>query len=168
MMKLTPGYARHPLVQYVRPLDGDFFLAKEAAEELGCSPSVLYNLAQREGAAGYGPSHRASYGDVSLGLYSADRVEKIRTRLAEMGNHSRSGAPLLWSPAERRERRLALERCRADRRRIGEYRARGDDANADRLQALHDKKHARLIEAGTKRRKEITAQRKARRKSAKK
>ena len=127
MMKLTPGYARHPLVQYVRPLDGDFFLAKEAAVELGCSPSVLWGLAKREGDQGYGPSHPASYGGVALGLYSAERVERIRARLTEIAKTSHSGAPSLWSPAERRERRLALERCRADRRRISESRRLHDN-----------------------------------------
>lgn len=165
-MKLSEGYSRHPMVQYVRSLDGDFYLAREAADQLGVSLSVLRGYGARLSAEGYGPSHRAMYGSIPLALYSAERLEKIRTRIAADRKRSRPGAPVLWTPTERRDRRLALENCRAARRRIAAHIAAGEEKKAARLQKEHDRKYARLMAERDKRAKETASKKKTRGKRA--
>lgn len=126
-------YADHPIVRYVRSLDGEYFLPREVAEALGCSTTTLVNLPKQYPDERLGPTHRAHYGEVLLTLYTPARMERIRRFLArqrgeELPYQLASGK--LFTVDEYHERHAEHMRMKDYRARAAEYRARGEKALA--------------------------------------
>jgi hypothetical protein len=139
MPQLADRYADHPIVQFVRSLDGDYYLRVEAAESLGIAQSMLPYLATRNPELQLGPSHRAMYGEVELLLYTPERIEEIRTYLKTNKRTQRAiGHRRMFTPIEVQERRRLGGRMREYRKRADRYEGEGRTEDAKALRKAAD------------------------------
>jgi hypothetical protein len=98
------------VVEFVRGLDGDFFLCREVAEALGVSTARLRRLSLDNPDA-FAPSNSTRFGKMLVRLYAIADVERLHQHLearsitAASGSPRRPGRPRLWTDAERRNRR---------------------------------------------------------------
>jgi hypothetical protein len=135
--KPRANYARHPIVQYVRSLPEELYLAREVAEQVGCTKAMLLYIS-RHSDAPMGPTHQARYGATVLHLYTPERIDQIREYFrrevtkADKG-YRQKGPVQMWTHTERVERRRQLDRARAYRRRAVRYREQGDEEKAARM-----------------------------------
>lgn len=136
-----PGarYANHPLVKFVRGLEGEYYLASEVADILGCAPSML-DFLRRRAKTPLGATHKAQYGAIVVHLYTPERVAEIsdylrsmRAQEAALGNKGGRGPVRLWNATEYQHRIRESTRARNYRVRAAGYRARGLEADAARM-----------------------------------
>lgn len=148
MARRPTRYANHPMVRYVRSLPGEYYLAREAAQRLGCSQSTIAYLGSQHPELQLGPTHKAQYGSVVLHLYTPERIEQIRAYLQRTrsdGNRRiRSGRPRVWTASEVNARRRAFHRVRKYRRRAALAREQGQDDRAAGLQRQAEALQAQL------------------------
>ena len=156
MPQLAKGYATHPLVQYVRSLDGDFLLRTEAAEVIGCAQSLLPYLATQHPGEQLGPTHKAAYGQVEILLYTQERVEQIRQFVERNNLGLKAGKRKMFSAAELQERRRIGGRMRDYRRRAPDYEAAGRPEDAQALREAADELEAELKRTHAERVAELT------------
>lgn len=133
----TRRYSQHPLVQHVRSMDRELYLAREAALSLGCSVATLGSIAKKHPYEGLGPSYNSTYGQWAMRLYTPEQIEKIRKfrtdRFTRFGKRAkRNGRTRLWSADEGQARARAYDRIRYYQRMARERREQGyDDMAAD-------------------------------------
>lgn len=129
-------YGNHPLVKYVRSLDGEFYLVREVIGMLGCARTTLNYLQHRDGPA-MGPSHRISYGGTRVSLYTPERVAEIAQRLKETSDRSKGvhkrGRKTLWNSTELVARTRARNRIYDYGVRAARYTELGREADAARM-----------------------------------
>jgi hypothetical protein len=134
---LGDTYAMHPLVRWVRSLPEDYFLPMEVAEQLDIAPSMLHYWATAHPGLSLGPSHHARYQDITISLYTTERVEHIRAFLdSHHAIHPTRGAARLFSAAESQRRRRVRNRIKDLHKRAPGFAARGMEEKA--AQMLHD------------------------------
>lgn len=138
-MPAKPGYANHPLVQFVRSLEGEFYLAREVAEQLEVSKSMLA-LVRQNSPHPMGATHKAQYGSIVLHLYTPQRIAEIaeymRTSAGhDLGNRKR-GPVAMWTKTEQQRRRRNFDRARQYRKRAEGYRAAGSEKQAARMERM--------------------------------
>jgi hypothetical protein len=152
--KPSTRYANHPLVKFVRDLDGDYYLTREVAEQLDCSESMLIYL-RRRSEKPLGPTHQASYGGIGIHLYTPERIAEIAQYLAENSGralgYKRRGPALLWTKAEQLERDRDKMRARNYRVRGAAYAAQGEDEKAARMEKMNTELQDRLARDKAKR-----------------
>ena len=147
-------------MKYVRSLPGTYYLRTEAAEAIGCAQSLLPYLSTQHPDADLGPTHRASYGNVEILLYTPERVEHIRAFLEENNQGKKpTGQKRVFSPAELQERRRMGGRMREYRKRAITYEADGRIEDAEDLRAAADDLAAELVRTKAVRVKELTRKR---------
>jgi hypothetical protein len=160
-MTASKHYADHPIVRYVRSLRGDYFLAREVADQLGCSVSTISYLAKTHADQGLGPSHQVRYGSTLLRLYTPERVERIREYIVGMrarqeGNRRRRpGRTRLWNAREAHQRARAFDRARYYRNEARRAGIRGEAERAAELERKGRELHDRLVRAGVARRRRV-------------
>jgi hypothetical protein len=101
-----------PSTRFVRSLDGEYFMLREAAEMLGVSHRTLrIYLADPETKDELGPSFCAYFGKVKIYLYTREDIEKIRKYLTSRKTVFRTnetprptGRPPKWTSKQRKER----------------------------------------------------------------
>lgn len=71
-----------PATKFVRSLEGDYYMLREAAELLGVSQRVLRHYIQQRNKD-LSPSFSASMGKVRIYLYTLEDVNRIRDALRE-------------------------------------------------------------------------------------
>jgi hypothetical protein len=124
------------MVRYVRSLPETYYLAREVAEMVGCTVGMLTYL-RRHTDPPLGATHQASYGGLTMHLYTPERVDEIAVYLHDHrggdGEHRRRGPVRLWTKTEARRRARNFDRARAYRRRAEEYRAAGKEWEAARM-----------------------------------
>lgn len=152
MPRVADGYAKHPVVRYVRSLPGNYYLRTEAAEALGCAPSVLSYLAVKHPDLPLGPTHRANYGNVELLLYTPERVEEIRVFMKKnkVGPRNRHNVRM-FTPAELQQRRRTRGRAYSYRSRAKDYDVEGRTEDAALLRKAADDVDVELAKEKAKR-----------------
>jgi hypothetical protein len=148
-------YAMHPMVQYVRSLPEDLYLAREVAEMIGCSKAMLLYIS-RHSDTPMGPTHQARYGATVLHLYTPQRIEQIseylKREVTKADKGYRQKGPLqMWTHTERVQRRRDQDRVRSYRKRAARYREEGDEKRAARMDRMDAALTARLEAAKEKR-----------------
>lgn len=100
-----------PTTRFVRSLDGDYFMLREAAEMLGVHHRTLRTLIRDFGDQELGPSFVAYMGKVRIYLYTREDIEAIREHLENRrtvyptsGEPRTSGRPRIYTAEERRAR----------------------------------------------------------------
>lgn len=133
-MGRKPGatYGSHPLVRYVRSLEGEYYLIREVAEMLGCSMRRLEWLRGHTDPP-LGATHRAQYGGTVVHLYTPERIEAISEYLkqaAAKATQKHHGSLSLWTTTERHQRERDLGRAYRYRARAAAYTAKGKTEEA--------------------------------------
>lgn len=137
-----------PVTRYVRELEGDYYLPREAAVLLGISVDRLKLLGRRYPDT-LGPGYVTWMGDVKIFLYDQDDIAAVRAYFAELdakrppelsAYRNGRGRPPVWSHAEHaaRHRRRALARYHAGmaRRYASEGRAEQAHSSRERAEAI--------------------------------
>jgi hypothetical protein len=126
-----------PVSAFVRSLDGEYYMLREAAEALGVSASVL-RRAVSNGIEGMEPSHGAMVGKMKVYLYTIEDIERIKGILESRkqiksfsdvkDQKGKGGRPTLYSEEERKERaRLFSRACYwKKRKKEAKYRKKPD------------------------------------------
>jgi hypothetical protein len=146
--KPASRYANHPMIKYVRSLPGEFYLAREVAQMVGCSPRMLAYI-NKHSPTPMGATHQAQYGGTALHLYTPERVEEIREYLrarvtkADQG-YRQKGPAVMWTHTEAAQRRRERDRARHYRRKAAQYRATDREKDALRMDRTADAITARL------------------------
>jgi transposase-like protein len=111
-----------PVSAFVRTLDGDYYLVREAAEALGISQHQLRRAIKHE-QTGMLPSHGVMIGKMKVYLYTIEDIERMRDIIAQQRAVSdyesikdkksgRGGRPAVYTPEERAQRaRLYSRAC---------------------------------------------------------
>lgn len=104
-----------PSTRFVRSLDGEYFMVREAAEMLGVSHTTLRALLKEDSSLG--PSFCAFFGKVKIYLYTREDIGRVRAHLAKVKQVVRTtpstaasniGRPPKWQTDEQRHRRQLL------------------------------------------------------------
>jgi hypothetical protein len=152
--KAGPRYANHPLVQFVRALDGEFYLTREVADQVDCSVAMLDYL-RRRSTDPLGPTHQARYGGIELHLYTPERIAEIAKYIAENSRHARGqgrhGPTILWTRTEQLARSRNMDRARNYRVRGARYAAEGKTKEAARMAKMNTTLRAKLDKERAKR-----------------
>ncbi len=101
-----------PATRFVRSLPGDYFMLREAAEELKLSPYTLRKYIV-EDIDGLVPSKAVMFGKVQVYLYTKDDIERMRSVLAsreQVRPYDRKGRPSKYSLEQRNERARLFSR----------------------------------------------------------
>jgi hypothetical protein len=142
-----------PATRFVRSLDGEYYMLREAAAKLGVSDRTLRNLLQ--GKVGgdpnaFGPSYKVNFGKITIYLYTKEDIEKIRKHLEERrqvlpneGGVRPPGRPVKWTDEQRRERQRLYSAQHYYRRRLAE-------ADGDKEKETEIKTKLAEIEKGLK------------------
>lgn len=111
-----------PVSAFVRSLDGEYYLVREAAEAMGVSQHYLRRSIKQE-VEGMLPSHGVMIGKMKVYLYTMDDIHRMRKLIAERKKVSdfetikdseggRGGRPTVYTKEERVERaRLYSRAC---------------------------------------------------------
>lgn len=99
-----------PATRFVRSLEGEYFLLREAAIAVGTSQFVLRKMIQ-DGNLDCSPSKYAQFGKTKIYLYTQRDIDSIIRHIAEAhkvydhnGPARRPGRPVKFNQKERRER----------------------------------------------------------------
>lgn len=113
-----------PSTRFVRSLDGEYFMLREAAEYLGVS-SVTLRSAMKDDTEKWGPSFCAWFGKVKIYLYTKADLERISKNLADRKRvfrnseeYSATGRPKKWSDEENVRRQRLYSQHHYYRRRV--------------------------------------------------
>lgn len=141
--------AMDPTTRFVRSLDGNFFMVREAALMLGVSHRTLRRLIKDDDTPGksLGPSYLVNFGKVPVYLYTVEDVERIRKHLNNAkqvlpreGVARLAGRPPKWTKDERTKRQRLYVRANYYRARIQTLSTNGRDDEAaqaaDRLAGI--------------------------------
>lgn len=147
-------YADHPLVKFVRSLDGEYYLIREVAQMLGVSEPMLTYL-RRSSPTPLGATHKAQYGSIMIRLYTPERIAEIAEYMKtatghDLGNAKR-GPAQMWTPTEYHRRRRDQDRLRRYRQRAVSYRQRGMEKEATRMDRMATAMDTRLEKARVRR-----------------
>jgi hypothetical protein len=134
-----------PVVRHVRTLDGEYYMLREVAEQLGIPINALRGLIHKHPDA-LGPSSMTYLGRIKIYLFTAADVEALHRHLEwRRGFHPdlddlHGGRPSLWSHAEQEDRHVRHASAYYWRKRAERLEAagRGEEARAAtaRWQAL--------------------------------
>lgn len=121
-----------PSTRFVRSLDGDYFMLREAAEVLGVSQRKLRDFI-KSNPEGLGPSFATMFGKIKIYLYTKEDIDAIRKHLKSQRRVFRNtntphttGRPAKWSDSERKVRQRLYSQSHYYRMRIKELEAAGD------------------------------------------
>lgn len=124
LKKPAPKENLDPTTRFVRSLDGDYFMLREAAEMLGVHHRTLRTLIKDLSDQELGPSFVAYMGKVKIYLYTREDIEAIRQHMENrrtvypaFGEPKASGRPRIYSVEERRERQRKYSQAHYYRRR---------------------------------------------------
>lgn len=101
-----------PATRFVRSLPGDYFMLREAAEELNLSPYTLRKYIV-EDIDGLVPSKAVMFGKVQVYLYTKEDIERMRNVLVsreQVRPYDRKGRPSKYSLEQRNERARLFSR----------------------------------------------------------
>jgi hypothetical protein len=102
-----------PAVRFVRSLEGDYYLLREAAQILGVSHRTLRNFIASNEKQDLAPGYYAMLGKVKVYLYTDDDIGRIRKyldsqknlyRLDDPGPMGNRGRPAKYNDDQRKER----------------------------------------------------------------
>lgn len=134
---MTSGLDFSPAEAFVRSLDGEFFMLREAAEMVGVSQYTLRTLIAAE-ADGLTPSNYAMFGKVKIYLYTRADIERLREHFKRRlevrkfdGPAPKSGRPPIYTKDERRERNRLHSQAYYYRKRAEKLMAQGREVDAD-------------------------------------
>lgn len=107
---MTNSTGLDPSTRFVRSLDGNYFMVREAAEILKVKHTLLRTLLKDD--PDLGPSFCAYFGKVKIYLYTQEDIERIGKYLVDRRkvykNTSTSGKypgrPQKWTPEQRKYR----------------------------------------------------------------
>jgi len=137
--------ALDPSTRFVRSLDGDYFMLREAAEILGVKHTLLRSLMRSDDNKDRSlePTFCTFFGKVKLYLYTKDDIARIRVYLTKRKQVFRNtelanfkGRPRIWTNEERKDRNRLYSRAYYYRKKAEEHTANGDTAAADRAKAI--------------------------------
>lgn len=130
-----------PSTRFVRSLDGEYFMVREAAEYLGVS-SVTLRSAMKDDTEKWGPSFCAWFGKVKIYLYTKADLERIGKNLADRKRvyrnseeYSATGRPKKWSDEETKSRQRLYSQHHYYRRRAAKMTEEGREAAATKAAA---------------------------------
>ena len=139
-----------PSTRFVRSLDGEYFMLREAAEILGVGTALLRS-AMKDDVDLWGPSFCAFFGKVKIYLYTKDDIDRIGENLSQRKrvfrnteNISAKGRPMKWSNEERIVRQRLYSRSHYYRRRVVDLTAAGDSAGTAAAQLKVDETNRKL------------------------
>lgn len=111
--------ALDPVTAFVRGLEDDYYLLREAAEECGMSVQVL-RRAVKDGQEAMQPSNGVMIGKMKVYLYTREDIDRMKQALADrrdvktFDEMSRSpvvgGRPSVYTPEEKAERARLFSR----------------------------------------------------------
>lgn len=122
-----------PITRFVRGLDGECMTLPEVARLLRVPPDTLRRWARTEPEL-FGASFMKFFGDKPIYIYEAKEMGRIGQAVRDRYANRVFGRPQLWRVSE------SLERNRAYAR------ARGWEARARKLRAIHKITEARELE----------------------
>lgn len=135
--KRESAEALDPTTRFVRSLDGDYFMLREAAEMLGVHHRTLRNLIRDYPEQELGPSYVAYMGKVKIYLYTREDIEAIRQHMADRktvylasGEPKAVGRPRIYTVEERRERQRRYSQAHYYRRKAEALAEEGRDKEA--------------------------------------
>lgn len=105
---MTETYT-NPATRFVRSLDGEYLMLKEASEALGLSSSTLRKYIQ-ERIEGLQPSKVVMFGKVPIYLYTKEDIESMRDVVADrrqVKTYDSAGRPVKYTK-EQKARRTKL------------------------------------------------------------
>lgn len=115
-----------PSTRFVRELDGDYFMLREAAEMLDVPQRRLRDFI-KDDPENLGPSFCAMFGKIKIYLYTKDDIETIRQHLQDQKKVYRNkdkpgagGRPRLWTDEQRKERQRLYSQAHYYRLRAAE------------------------------------------------
>lgn len=146
--------------RFVRGLEGDYFLQREAAAALGCSTGLLAKLRDEDHEL-LGPSFAADYRETAILLYTAEDVARIKAHLETRNDHfavdatadhpgrpgkslNRMGRPALFTAEEVLERQNRHSKAGYWKARAVKHRNKHEPEKALRAQARADAIRAQL------------------------
>lgn len=132
-----------PVTRFVRSLDGEYFMVREAAELLSVSDRTLRRLIvdtkdRPKPEDRMVPSFKALFGKIKVYLYTQADIEKIRGYLAdqrqvlpldEEDGTKKTGRPRKWTTEQRKQRNRLYSRIAYHRARAADLQSRGEDAS---------------------------------------
>jgi hypothetical protein len=140
-----------PSTRFVRSLDGDYYMLREAAEVLGVKHTLLRSLMRDPDHKDLGPTFCTFFGKIKLYLYTKEDIARIREYLTKRKQVFRNsdlvafkGRPRIWSPEQRKERNKLYSKAYYYRKKVEQHTASGDTAEAARAQAVVDECQAKL------------------------
>lgn len=108
---MTETY-KDPATRFVRSLDGEYFMLREAASALELSPSTLRKYIQDQ-IEGLQPSKSVMFGRVRIYLYTKDDIERMRDVVAErrqVKTYDSAGRPVKYTREEKARRTKLFSR----------------------------------------------------------
>lgn len=151
---MTTALRIDPVTRFVRELEGDYYLPREAAVVLGITVDRLKRLG-RQYPDTLGPGYVTWWGDVKLFLYDDADIVQIRSyfekldeqcppELSRYRNRNGRGRPPVWSHDEHasRHRRRAL--CRYHRRAADRFAEQGRHDRAQQARERAEQINAEL------------------------
>lgn len=142
-MTVTDRPTEHldPSTRFVRSLEGEYFMLREAAEILGVSHRTLRRLLE-DNPNELGPSYCAFFGKVKIYLYTKSDVDKLRAHLKGKKRVFRNtdtprmtGRPPKWTAEQRKERQRLYSARHYYLTRVKKLTEAGDEAGAQAAQA---------------------------------
>lgn len=127
---MTKTKRTDPATSFVRQLEGDWYMLREAAELVGVSQFTLRKLIFNE-AEGLVPSHYTMFGRNKIYLYTKDDIDRIRAHFEARqqvfvnDGSRRTGRPPVYTSDERRERARLYSRAWYWRSRIKQLETEG-------------------------------------------
>jgi hypothetical protein len=131
-----------PVTRFVRSLDGDYFMVREAAALLGTSDRTLRRLIVAtkdlpDPADRLVPSFKALFGRIEVYLYTQADIDKIRGHLDRQKQvvplqdviEKKTGRPRKWTKDQRKERNRLYSRIAYHRQRAQELADKGEDTS---------------------------------------
>lgn len=145
-----------PVTAFVRGLDGDFYMVREAAEALGIKRHVLQR-AIGNGTEGMVPSHAVMIGKMKVYLYTLEDVQRMKQIMEERKTiktfddvssvKGKGGRPSQYNEEERRQRARLYSRACYWKKRIVLAQERGDDELLRQATAMVDQIEEEITES---------------------
>ena len=140
-----------PSTRFVRSLEGDYLMVREAAETLGVRHTVLRTLMRQDHNPPLAPSFCAFFGKVKIYLYTREDIARIREYLTKRRQVfpnddvvAYKGRPRLWTDAERKVRNRLYSRAYYYRKKVEEHTKAGNAEAAALAQIEVDECEAEL------------------------